>query len=100
MSGSGRLQSADVALCLTGPEQAPGELLEVTEDPWGNVYVSTHLTDSNTLADLLVQQPSVVYLRIVGERRELPQAIDMRTDRVSSGEPTSKTGVIAPWIHV
>ena len=66
-----------MALCLTGPEQTAGELLEVTKDSRGDVYVSTRLTGSNTLADLLVQQPSVAYLRIVGERRELPQAIDM-----------------------
>ena len=77
MSGSGRLQSADVALCLTGPEQASGELLEVKADQWGNVYVSTHLTDSNTLADLLAYEPNVTTLRIVGEQRAYPQAIDM-----------------------
>ena len=53
------------------------ELRKVRRHWWGEVLVLTGLRFSNTLADLLAYVPNVTTLRIVGEQRVYPQAIDM-----------------------
>ena len=73
VSGSGRLQSADAALCLTGPGQAPVTLLEMTRDGDGNVKVTLRQPTDALLAALPGLGPRLWKLHITGEQRQHPR---------------------------
>ena len=77
VSGSGRLQSADAALCLTGPGQAPVTLLEMGTDSDGDVWVTLRQPTDDLLAALPGLRPRLRRLDITGEQRQHLQAGDV-----------------------
>ena len=79
VSGSGRLQPADVALCLTVTGQAAGAELKMTRDQWGVRVRLRRMT--NSLMAFLPKLWQNLYLYITGEQRQHLQAIDVRVEQ-------------------
>ena len=78
VSGSGRLQPADVTLCLTVTGQAGKPVLILGTFTGGDQWLSVRRT-TNTFLGYLQRLWSDLYgLYIDGEQRQHPQASDIR----------------------
>ena len=77
--GSGRLQSADAALCLTGPLQVPVRALEMTRFKWG-VALSLYQPTDAFLEVIPGLWPRLWKLDLAGEQRQPLQAGDIRAE--------------------
>ena len=79
VSGSGRLQPADVTLCLTVTGQAT--VLQMGKHYDENVWVSLHRTSDTLLAFLSSLWNGLTRLEITGEQRQHLQASDIRAEQ-------------------
>ena len=83
VSGSGRLQPADVTLCLTVTGQAT--VLEMERHSNGDVWVSLHRPNDTLLAFLPSLWSDLKYLDIAGEQRQHLQAVSIRAEQGMTG---------------
>ena len=81
VSGSGRLQPADVTLCLTAPGQADGPVLTLGTHSDGDKWLSLHRPSESLLDFLSSLWPDLYSLFIAGEQRQRLQAIDIRAEQ-------------------
>ena len=79
-SGISWLQSADAALCLTGPGQESGIQLEMRRERFGEIVRLRRLND-DLLAVLPSLWPDLWKLVITGEQRRHLQATCLRVEQ-------------------
>ena len=81
VSGSGRLQPADVTLCLTAPGQTEKPVLIMALFPYGPKGLQLRKTTNTLLENVHSLWPDLHTIYIRGEQRRHLQAVDIRAEQ-------------------